>query len=613
MPLNPLNSHYSIENTATIYDEEAMTALQLAARTTAKVNETVEAFNQLETETGDHLQTQDEQITIMNNVTMPAKVDETVKNHIKNGTFREDIDNSLGGLNARVDNLLSKVNEGATTRDAEVIDGRTSVEGYATNNLGGAIRTAEALARLGIHVDDFELENISGTLTEGEFLKADGTTAAASNYNILTIPVNPGEVYFIQSLYGYDCVEACVFDSTGALIGHYHNSPSAMAENIYEVPIVIPTNGATLKISSGVGNDSMDKKYPTAKRVVGRSFNNRTANTSVMNIVDLILTGYGAKTENITGTITAGGILSRPLLMQVMTTSADKYYAGKYPVTPGELIRIKGSANYGNAVYTFEDEGRVVDTVTAATYTVIDDFVIVPPGSKMLWVACQDSTEPIVARVTGVEVNPAGWGNLKWYCMGDSLTERNTRTDVSYHDYVAGKTSIQVINGGISGTGYKNPADADKAFYQRITSIPADVDVITIFGSGNDLGYTLGSVTDTGTDTVCGCINTTIDTIRATYPTAQLGVVSPTPWQHNEPGDNGTMAQYANALAEICKRKSVPFLDLFRCSGLHPNDSAFREVAYSKDDGNGVHPDETGHKMIAGQFYTFLQSLIGIY
>lgn len=43
--LNPLHRHYAFENPASIYDEEAMTALELAGRTAQKVNECVDAFN----------------------------------------------------------------------------------------------------------------------------------------------------------------------------------------------------------------------------------------------------------------------------------------------------------------------------------------------------------------------------------------------------------------------------------------------------------------------------------------------------------------------------------------------------------------------------------------
>lgn len=152
MPLNPLNHHYSLENPASVYDEEAMTALQLAARTTAKVNETVEAFNKLETETDAHLErqdttieqrmtTQDDRITKMNDETMPAKVNTEVQRKIDSGEFDAAIDQYAGNLESRVNNLLGKVVEGSTTMDAEVIDLRTDYAGKTHTNAGEAVRT----------------------------------------------------------------------------------------------------------------------------------------------------------------------------------------------------------------------------------------------------------------------------------------------------------------------------------------------------------------------------------------------------------------------------------------------------------------------------------------
>lgn len=151
MSVKPLNHHYSMENTASIYDEEAMTALELAGRTTAKVNETVEAFNKLETNTNTHLanqdktiadrmQAQDNAITKMNNETMPAKVTEEFEKNLDNGTFEDMVNQYAGNLESRVDSLLGTVTEGSTTMDAEVIDGRTDNYGYTRGNLGNSIR-----------------------------------------------------------------------------------------------------------------------------------------------------------------------------------------------------------------------------------------------------------------------------------------------------------------------------------------------------------------------------------------------------------------------------------------------------------------------------------------
>lgn len=206
------------------------------------------------------------------------------------------------------------------------------------------------------------------------------------------------------------------------------------------------------------------------------------------------------------------------------------------------------------------------------------------------------------------------WQGKKWACLGDSLTEKNIRTTKHYHDYIAESTGIAVFNMGVGGTGYKRTEENYTAFYQRAVKLPVDCDVVTIFGSGNDLSLIkqLGTPTDVETTTICGCINKTIDEIIKIKPTVALGIVSPTPWVGNQPtvDDSNAMAKYTKALHDICKIRSIPFLDLYHCSNLRPWTSEGRNACYTKDDGNGVHPDENGHKLIAPRFKIFLEQLI---
>lgn len=201
------------------------------------------------------------------------------------------------------------------------------------------------------------------------------------------------------------------------------------------------------------------------------------------------------------------------------------------------------------------------------------------------------------------------WRSMKWACMGDSLTEHNYRTKLNYHDYVSMLTGINVINLGVSGSGYMS--NAGHRFYERVDDIPTDSDVVTIFGSVNDLSFTLGNPTDTGTSTICGCINTTIDNIVARMPRVSLGIVAPTPCKEYPPSNTtNAMALYVEALRTICANRSIPFLDLYHESNLRPWTSEGRAACYSKDDGNGTHPDEYGHKLIAPRFKNFLDGLI---
>lgn len=204
------------------------------------------------------------------------------------------------------------------------------------------------------------------------------------------------------------------------------------------------------------------------------------------------------------------------------------------------------------------------------------------------------------------------WDNKKWVCVGDSLTANNDRTSYHYFDYVRDYTGISVVNMGVSGTGYANGQNGNNAFYQRILDIDTDADVVTIFGSFNDLstGLELGSYSDTETTTIAGCINKTIDNLLSVIPLANVAIVAPTPWNNVHPGIDSASKNYVDLLGTIAKYRSIPFLNLWEISGLRPWDSNFRAAAYSADDGNGVHPNHIGHKIIASKFMELLNALL---
>lgn len=293
-------------------------------------------------------------------------------------------------------------------------------------------------------------------------------------------------------------------------------------------------------------------------------------------------------------------------------------------VSEGEHYRIRNAVSYLMfRAYLFGDaDGKIMGympTEEDSSATLRDYDVTVPKGAKILYVHHYSamSADTIIEKLTdspipSVSISLKG---KKWVCIGDSLTEHNLRATKNYHDYIAEATGIEVVNMGRSGSGYKRTEDEGFAFYQRVANIPTDADVITIFGSGNDNPFfataKLGTASDTGTETIGGCVNTTLDNIYARMPMAVVGIISPTPWVGYSPTNKGNgMENYSALLKEICERRGIPFLDLYHCSGLRPDDAIFRSLAYSRDEGNGVHPDENGHKLIAPRFKAFLETLV---
>lgn len=169
--VKPLRNHYAMEGVTSVYDEEALTALELVGRTTAKVNECVEAVNGI-----------------------PEKIAEDVLKHIEDGAFGEqifvycdevtgeiektekahekameqhtiDVDNRMSShmqdvnnrmtsaeqkftgevavLEAELASLLGSIQAGGGTgsMDNEVIDARVTFDGTTKASLGDAIRS----------------------------------------------------------------------------------------------------------------------------------------------------------------------------------------------------------------------------------------------------------------------------------------------------------------------------------------------------------------------------------------------------------------------------------------------------------------------------------------
>ena len=324
------------------------------------------------------------------------------------------------------------------------------------------------------------------------------------------------------------------------------------------------------------------------------------------------------KIEPISGTETEYSALNPD--GSLFTAGSAAFRTIKYSVTPFTKYYVTANAAYGSLLWAFYNSANAVielgdvSTSSPVFVRVTDEEIISPADAAYLILAYNTGVETgSLKTITGYDFSfEKPWIGMKWVCVGDSLTAINATTTKRYFEYVAEKTGISTVNLGIDGAGYARKREDGDAFYQKISLVPLDSDVVTIFGSFNDLGsgLPLGSVDDTGTASIAGCINTTITNLQAIIPLVNLGIVAPTPWQTTQPSTSGAAFDYVEMLKAICERRSIPFLDLWRSSNLRPWDADFRAAAYSRDGGGGTHPDENGHKLIAPRFESFLKSLL---
>ena len=456
------------------------------------------------------------------------------------------------------------------------------------------------------------------------YLKSDGTVTPAGNWKTSDfIEVEENHCYYIftssdRTSFWY----RGFYNENKELVSYFSNSviffkipegikyirfstevsPAYVTEDWYNI------NNTSLKTKTSVLSEEANDKLKAIKTKIGKN---------LLNPSTLVMGGYLEGSSN-NGAVRYSANWGTSDFIPVEV--GEKYSLAKFDIST--------EVTSNSALYFCNGYDENLDFVTQITNG--GTTITIPEGVEYIRFSFQLSLEDYKLQLTKTPTivsfedykkeyyfegdnNNLQWENLKWTCVGDSLTEVNIRTSKHYFDYVSDSTGISVVNMGVSGTGYARGESSN--FYSRIENVPTDSNVVTIFGSGNDLssGLPLGEPSDSGENptTLCGYINGTIDKLFAFFPLANLGIVTPTPWQGSTPENpNNGMQKYSDALVEICRRRSIPCLNLYNCSGLHPDSAEFRALAYSKDDGGGVHPDETGHKIIAPRFKAFLEELL---
>lgn len=131
------------DHTNRLYKEEAISSIALTREIANKINELVEAYN---TAFSTNLAKQQEQdgkirkaVVYMKDNLLNSMNDLMVT--LRDSGFIDDrIEYHCGILKQRLDNLLGAVQQGSTSMDAEIIDGRTGAEGETYATIGNAIR-----------------------------------------------------------------------------------------------------------------------------------------------------------------------------------------------------------------------------------------------------------------------------------------------------------------------------------------------------------------------------------------------------------------------------------------------------------------------------------------
>lgn len=191
--------------------------------------------------------------------------------------------------------------------------------------------------------------------------------------------------------------------------------------------------------------------------------------------------------------------------------------------------------------------------------------------------------------------------------LGDSITEGvgTSGADKLFHQLIKEKYNMKyAYNYGVSGTRLARQtvpsADwttKDLYFELRSDIMYREADAVVVFGGTNDFGHGdahFGNIDDKDIHTFCGAVNSLITKLQTEFKKAELVFVTPLRRLGEDipdTPDGKTLANYANAIKQICAKRDVKVIDLFEINPLNPEDASLVP--------DGLHPNDDGHKILA--------------
>ena len=203
--------------------------------------------------------------------------------------------------------------------------------------------------------------------------------------------------------------------------------------------------------------------------------------------------------------------------------------------------------------------------------------------------------------------------NKKINFLGDSITEGAGASiyENCYVEVLKRKFSLaEARNYGIGGTRIARQripsaeAKFDRDFPSRVAEMDEDADIVVVFGGTNDHGHgdaPIGCESDRTPDTFIGACHTLYASLKDKF-SCPIVVLTP-PHRAVENREDGIeLKDYVNLIKAIAPQYGLPVLDLYEISAICPETLATLT-------GDGLHPNDRGHEILAEEIGKYLQTL----
>ncbi|WP_303788354.1 SGNH/GDSL hydrolase family protein [Ruminococcus flavefaciens] len=545
----------------------------------------------------------------------------------------QELSTESAALSARMDEF-TKLKEGSTTGDAELIDGRVGADGKTYDNIGGAIRgqVTDLKSDIDWHKEILPLK-YEVTNTIGGYYNLSNKWFSDNNFNCTRtdiIPVKSGDKFEYIGYGNYNSASVYWLDNNKNVIStelHDNTHASVVIETpvdagyvifqSYEYNIVGTARLEIKKITNSLGIES-DVKDNSDK-------------------IGLLRPIY----KKLDITYTDGGFYAWDRSLDNGFRNTVGYSYKVIDVYKGEKYIITGSCQLDmQLAIVYNANGKKIkgysgkrETLTLATYE-----IDITENGKMSICKINGEGDPLVLKLVGYDVTDK-FKNKTVLFTGDSICNgygwdyniaHTNRTKIcrtnppgtSYYNLAWAQVFAEqhrettVYGYGVNGSTIA-VKDSIPCIMTRIDSMSENADYVLLSGGINDCfkGIQVGTVTsatastgwtDTSrydTSTFAGALEMMFYKARNKWVNAKIAyIITPT-----VPDQYEKFMAYRNVIKSACDKWSIPILDLSSDSGLTV---AINSVNRTYTMGDTVHPNEKCYReLLADKIESFITSL----
>ena len=465
-------------------------------------------------------------------------------------------------------------------------------------------------------------ENITDmTWIDGAYIMDNGKTREASSYSYCKYKVYEGQKFKLSSSRQWEACGWTILDTFGQFITSDSYPAGAVTEFIDE--IVIPKNGAVLCFNNDGGNSfkylqSQSKYTPVKQPIYYNDLPSEIKNMYTLTFKQVTDFNWVTKCymrEN--GTV----------VDLANSDSTDNNGYAEFDVVAGTTFKITGQRGWEGICYLIKnDSGKVLlhDGRSSSSDTKIyDEEFTIPEGGTKLFVGKYGFKELYIKNNLIIKNSVSPLRDKVILFNGDSICQ-GVVNGGGYAKIIKEKTGCIIENRAIGG-GTLSTGGAQHKIVDDIKNMRSTADLICFEGGINDywIKRKLGTITpindwtgELDTTTIVGALESIFRQSLIKWEGVPICMIFTHPIQQtrwNVAYEGGhTMQEQTEVLKEVCKKYSIPYLDLFNESGGFNCNLDYISSKYTTSN-DGCHPNELGYKRFyAPQIIKFFEKLITI-